>query len=88
MQPFKERQFNPYRCRNCPKWFKSSNGLKYHLDKVHSNEAKMEIGNTSEMEGKFSTKLLFAYKQAFAWLEQLPMCTLSKNRVPDKLLLR
>ena len=77
MQPFKERQFKPYRCRNCPKSFKSSNDFKYHLDKVLSNEAKMKIGNTSEMEGKFFTKLLFAYKQAFAWLEQLQMCILS-----------
>ena len=87
MQPFKERQFKPYRCRICPKSFKSSNGLKYHLEKVHSNEAKMEMGNTSEMEGKFFTKLPFAYKQALAWLKQLPMCILSKNSVPDKLLL-
>lgn len=53
MQPFKERQIKPYHCRHCPKSFKSSNGLKYHLDKVHSNEEnKMEMGNTGEMEGK------------------------------------
>ena len=53
MQAFKERQIKPYRYRNCPKSFKISNGLKYHLDKVHSNEAnRMEIGNTGEMEGK------------------------------------
>ena len=40
----------PYRCRNSPKSFKSSNGFKYHL---HSNEAnRMEMGNTGELEGK------------------------------------
>ena len=59
MQPFKERQIKPYRCRNYPKSFKSSNGLKDHLDKVHSNEARMEIGNTNEMGGKFFTELPF-----------------------------
>ena len=55
MQAFKERQIKPYCYRNCPiaKSFKGSNGLKYHLDKVHSNEAnRMEMANTSEMEGK------------------------------------
>ena len=87
MQPFKERQIKPYRCRNCPKSFKSSNGLKYHLDKVHSNEARMEFGNTNEMGGKFFTKASLSYKQAFAWLEQLPMCVLSENSFLDKLLL-
>ena len=53
MQSFKEKHIKPYRYRNCPKLFKSSNGLKYHLDKVHSNEAnRMEMGNTDETEGK------------------------------------
>ena len=53
MQPIKERQIKPYRCRICPKSFKSSNGLKYHLDNVHSNEGnKMEMANTGELEGK------------------------------------
>ena len=53
MQTFKEREIKPYRCRNSLVSFKSSNGLKYHWDKVHSNEAnRMEMGNTGEMEGK------------------------------------
>ena len=53
MQPFKERQIKPFHFRNCPKSFKSSNGLKYHWDRVRSNEAnRMEMGNTGEMEGK------------------------------------
>ena len=53
MQAFKERQIKPYRYRNCPKSFKGSNGFKYHLDEVHSNEAnRMEMANTSEMDGK------------------------------------
>ena len=53
MQAFKERQIKPYRYRNCLKSFKNSNALKYHLDKMNSNEAnRMEMANTSEMEGK------------------------------------
>ena len=53
MQPFKERQIKPYRCRHCPRSFKSSNGLKYHLDKEHSNgESRMEMENAGQMEGK------------------------------------
>ena len=53
MQAFKEQQLKPFRYRNCPKSFKSSNGFKYHLDKVHSSEAnRMEMANTGEMEGK------------------------------------
>lgn len=44
MQPFRrERHNKPHKCRSCPKSFKSSNGLKYHLDKVHIDEKiKME----------------------------------------------
>lgn len=41
MQPIKERQIKPYQCKHCPKSFKSSNGLKYHLDKVHIEEENM-----------------------------------------------
>ena len=72
---------------------KNSNALKYHLGKlgVHSNEAnRMEMANTSEMEGKL--KIIFTQfpvhtsKQAFAQLKQIPMCVLSKKSVLDKLL--
>lgn len=52
MQPFKERQIKPYQCLHCPKSFKSSNGLKYHSEKVHFDEEnKMELEDTSEIEG-------------------------------------
>lgn len=52
MQPFKERQVKPYKCRHCPKSFKSSNGLKYHSEKVHfDEESKMEEGNANEVQG-------------------------------------
>ena len=58
MQAFKERQIKPYRYRNCPKSFKISNGLKYHLDKVHSNEVNMmEMASIDKMEGKL--RLIF-----------------------------
>ncbi|XP_058967982.2 HMG box-containing protein 1-like isoform X1 [Pocillopora verrucosa] len=47
MQPIKERQIKPYQCKHCPKSFKSSNGLKYHLEKVHFDEEnKMEEGKS------------------------------------------
>lgn len=53
MQPFrKERQNKPYKCAHCPKSFKSSNGLKYHLEKVHNDEEiEMEVCNENKMEG-------------------------------------
>lgn len=53
MQPFrKERQNKPYKCAHCPKSFKSSNGLKYHLEKVHVDEEnKMDVDRDIEVEG-------------------------------------
>lgn len=54
MQPFrKERQNKPYRCAHCPKSFKSSNGLKYHSEKVHvDEEVKMDVCSGNEVEGR------------------------------------
>ena len=53
MQPFrKERQNKPYRCTHCPKSFKSSNGLKYHSEKVHlDEETKMDVCSGNGIEG-------------------------------------
>ena len=62
MQPFRrERHNKPHKCRSCPKSFKSSNGLKYHLDKVHIDEKiKME---TECAEGtKKHFRQLFVFK--------------------------
>lgn len=52
MQPLrKEKQSKSYKCLHCCKSFKSSNGLKYHKEKVHSDEVKMEISSDVETEG-------------------------------------
>ena len=85
MQAFKERQIKPYRYRNCPKSFKSSKALKYHLDKVHSNEAQ----RTGEMEGK----LRIIFKQFPLYITSLCLVRATsdvfsnKNSLLDKLLL-
>lgn len=52
MQPFrKERQNKPYKCFHCFKSFKSSNGLKYHSEREHSDELKMDIHYGTANEG-------------------------------------
>lgn len=62
MQPIKERQIKPYQCKHCPKSFKSSNGLKYHLEKVHFDEEnKMEEGKSFfSMEGMIGRLCIFS----------------------------
>lgn len=57
MQPLrKEKQSKSYKCLHCCKSFKSSNGLKYHKEKVHSDEEKMEISSDVETEGNIDVK--------------------------------
>ena len=59
MQPFRrERHNKPHKCGHCPKSFKSSNGLKYHLDKVHIDEKiKMEIECEKGTKNVFGSSL-------------------------------
>ena len=87
MQPFRrERHNKPHKCRNCPKSFKSSNGLKYHLDKVHIDEKiKMETECAEGTKTIFGSSLFLSLtSRVFLYFDLSKGSVLTPAIVADK----